>query len=104
MSRWKVTTGSIDIIGVEAETPMEAATKVFETIHKEGKIEKYNRIYNIGLVTECTDIDNYKKDPNNNIFYVLSSKVLANAGLHSISRELELAERKLKNGKKKRYR
>lgn len=102
MRRWRVKTGTIDIIGVDAESPMEAATKAFEIVHKEGKIERYNRMHNIGLLTECTDIDNYKKDPDNNIFYVLSSKVLANAGLHNISKELEFLERKMQNDKKKR--
>ena len=87
--RWRVKTGSIDVVGVEAESPMEAATKVFDQLKEDAKIESENRLYNIGIVIECIDMDRYKKDPDNNIFYVLSSKVLANAGLHSLCNDME---------------
>lgn len=87
--RWRVKTGTIDVIGVEADSPMEAATMVFDQLKEDAKIETENRLYNIGIIIECTDIDLYKQDPDNNTFYVLSSKVLANAGLHSLSQQME---------------
>jgi len=93
IKRWRVKTGSIDIVGVEADSPMEAATKVFELLHEESKIEPENRLYNIGLIVECLDIDKVKKDPDNNTFYVLSSLVLANAGIHELSKELQELEK-----------
>lgn len=91
--RWRVKTGSIDIVGVEADSPMEAATQVFDLLNEESKIEPENRLYNIGLIVECVDIDRVKQDPDNNTFYVLSSLVLANAGLHNLSKELQELEK-----------
>jgi len=87
--RWQVKTGSINVIGVSADSPMEAATLVFEQLHEDSKIESENRLYNIGVIVECIDIEGVKTDPENNTFYVLSSKVLANAGLHNLSRDAE---------------
>jgi len=87
--RWRVKTGTIDVVGVEADSPMEAATKVFDQLKEDSKIEIENRLYNIGVITECIDLDRYKKQPENNIFYVLTSKVLANAGLHSLCKDME---------------
>lgn len=87
--RWRVKTGSIDVVGVEADTPMEAATQVFDQLKEDAKIESENRLYNLGIITECSDIDKCRKDPGNNIFYVLTSKVLANAGLHSLCKDME---------------
>lgn len=93
--RWQVKTGSIDIIGVEADSPMEAATLVFEHLNKEkdSYYNEDNRLYNVGMIVECVDMDNYKKDPENNIFYVLTSKVFANAGLHHFCKDMEHIER-----------
>jgi len=87
--RWRVKTGTIDVVGVEADSPMEAATKVFDQLKEDTKIESENRLFNIGMITECSDLDRYRKDPENNIFYVLTSKVLANAGLHSLCKDME---------------
>lgn len=87
--RWRVKTGTIDVVGVEADSPMEAATLVFDQLKEDAKVESENRLYNIGIIIECIDMDRYKQDPDNNIFYVLSSKVLANAGLHSLSKQME---------------
>lgn len=87
--RWRVKTGTIDVVGVEADSPMEAATKVFDQLKEDAKVEPENRLYNIGILIECIDMDRYKKDPDNNIFYVLSSKVLANAGLHQLCNDME---------------
>jgi len=89
IKRWQVKTGSIDVVGVKADSPMEAATLVFEQLYEDSKIESENRLYNIGVIVECIDMDRVKIDPENNIFYVLSSKVLANAGLHSLCVEAE---------------
>ena len=89
IKRWRVKTGTIDVVEVSAETPMEAATKVFDQLKEDAKIEPENRLYNIGVITECIDLDRYKTDPDNNIFYVLTSKVLANAGLHHLCRDME---------------
>ena len=75
--RWQVRTGSIDVVGVEAESPMEAATKVFDQLKEDAKIETENRLFRIGVIIECRDMDRYRKDPENNTFYVLSSKVLS---------------------------
>jgi len=91
--RWRVKTGSIDVVGVVADIPMEAATMVFDQLKKDAKIEAENRLYNIGSIIECSDLDRYKHDPENNIFYVSSSKVLANAGLHSLSKQMEEFEK-----------
>ena len=97
IKRWQVKTGTIDIVGVEADSPMEAATKVVEQLHQDSKVDplfgEENRLYNVGLITECIDIDRYKKDPENNIFYVLTSKVFANAGLHTFCNDMEEIER-----------
>ena len=68
---------------------MEAATKVFDQLKEDSKIESENRLFNIGIITECSDIERCRKDPENNIFYVLTSKVLANAGLHSLCKDME---------------
>jgi len=87
--RWQVRTGSIDVVGVEAESPMEAAIKVFDQLKEDAKIETENRLFRIGVIIECRDMDRYRKDPENNTFYVLSSKVLANAGLHSLCNDME---------------
>lgn len=89
IKRWQVKTGSIDVVGVQADSPMEAATLVFEQLHEDSKIESENRLYNIGIIVECIDLDNVRQDPDNNTYYVLSSKVLANAGLHNLSRDAE---------------
>ena len=95
--RWQVKTGTIDIIGVEADSPMEAATKVFEQLHNDSKVDplfgEESRLYNVGLITECIDIDRYKINPEENIFYVLTSKVFANAGLHNFCKDMEEIER-----------
>ena len=87
--RWRVKTGTIDIVGVEADNPMEAATKVFDQLKEDAKIETENRLFRIGVIIECSDIDRCRQDPTNNTFYVLSSKVLANAGLHSLCKDME---------------
>ena len=91
--QWRVKTGTIDIINVEAETPMEAATLVVEQLHQDSKIESVNRLYNVGLLIECSDMKHARQDPDNHTFYVLASQVFANAGLHSLSRELEKLEK-----------
>lgn len=91
--QWRVKSGTVDIINVEAETPMEAATLVFEQLHQDSKIEAENRLYNIGLLVECSDMKHARKDPENYTFYVLSSQALANAGLHKLSKQLEQFER-----------
>lgn len=97
--RWQIKTGSIDVIGVEAETPMEAATTLFEQLNDDSKINTFygenNRLYNVGMIVECIDMDNYKKDPENNTFFVLTSKVFANAGLHHFCHDMEEIERML---------
>lgn len=95
--RWQVKTGSIDIVGVEADSAMEAATLVFEQLHEDSKIESENRLYNIGVLVECIDMEGVKTDPENNIFYVLSSIVLANAGLHNLCKDAEYILKELMN-------
>ena len=57
IKRWRVKTGSIDVVGVKADTPMEAATKVFDQLKEDSKIESENRLFNIGIITECSDIE-----------------------------------------------
>jgi len=89
IKHWRVKTGTIDITGVNAETPMEAATLVFDMLRQDAKIESENRLYNIGMIVECIDVEKYKEDPNKNTFYVLSSKVLANAGLYSLAKDMD---------------
>ena len=93
IKRWRVKTGTINIVGVEADSPMEAATQVFEQLNQDSKIESENRLYNIGMIIECIDIDRYKQEPEDNTFYVLSSTVLANAGIHHLCRDLEAIEK-----------
>lgn len=89
IKRWRVKTGTIDVVGVEAETPMEAATKVFDQLKEDAKIEPENRLFNIGVITECSDLEGCRKDPNRFTYYVLTSKVLANAGLHKLCHDME---------------
>lgn len=95
--RWQIKSGSINIIGVEADSPMEAATRVFEQLNDESIITstygEQTRLHNVGLIVECIDIDRYKDDPDNNIFFVLTSKVFANAGLHHLCQDMEEIER-----------
>jgi len=95
-NRYKVVSGKIEVVGVEADSPMEAATKVFEEIYKEFKVEKVNRLLNVGILTEILDLDKYRKDPDNHTFFVLTSIALANAGLHNFSKELIKAEQQIK--------
>lgn len=95
--RWQVKTGSIDVIGVEADSPMEAATVLFEQLNDDSKINTFygedNRLYNVGMLVECIDMDRYKKDPENNTFFLLTSQVFANAGLHHFCKDMELIEK-----------
>jgi len=98
---WKIRTGTIDVVGVTAESPMEAATLVFDQIKNEAKIDREDtRLFRIGLLTECTDMNLYKKNKAAATFYVLTSKVLANAGLHALSKQLSQIEKKLDKKKK----
>lgn len=89
IKHWQVKTGSIDITGVQAETPIEAATRVFDMLREDAKIEAENRLYNIGMIVECIDLQEARKDPENNTFYILSSNVLANAGLYTLAKEMD---------------
>jgi hypothetical protein len=91
---WQVKTGTIDNFGIEADSPMEAATQVFEKLYNKSKefSEEPSGLYNVGVITECIDVHGYKKDPDNNTFYVLTSKVFANAGLHNFCKNMEEME------------
>ena len=103
MKKWSVKTGSIDIVGVSAENPSEAATLVFEQIKEESKIDTYdNRIFRIGLVTECIELNKSKKIKDAT-YYVLTSKILANAVLHQLSKQMEDIEKKLDKKDKNKY-
>lgn len=98
---WRVRTGSIDVVGVTAEDPTEAATLVFDQIKREhDHDEGDSRLFKIGLITECIDLELYPNNKEDATFYVLTSKILANSGLHALSKQMQQVEKKIDRKKK----
>lgn len=101
MKAWRVRTGSIDVVGVTAEDATEAATLVFDQIKREYENDKNDsRLFRIGLITECIDIELYNKSKDDATYYVLTSKILANSGLHALSKQMQQVEKKIDRKKK----
>lgn len=96
MKMWRVRTGSIDVVGVTAEDPTEAATLVFDQIKREHDNDQGDRrLFKIGLITECIDLELYQKNKDDATYYVLTSKILANSGLYALSKQMQKVEKKL---------
>lgn len=86
MKTWEITSGDLDHVEVQAENAMEAATQVVEEYSKHVE-------FDLGFIIECRDVELCKTSPEDGTSFVLSSTVLANAGLHLASAFYEQAEK-----------
>jgi hypothetical protein len=78
LKTWEITSGDLDHVEIEAESAMEAATQVVEGYSKHVD-------FDLGFIIECRDVEMCKTSPEDGTYFVLSSTVLANAGMHIAS-------------------
>jgi len=78
LKTWEITSGDLDHVEIEADNAMEAATQVVEEYSKHAD-------FDLGFIMECRDVEMCKTSPEDGTYFVLSSTVLANAGMHMAS-------------------
>lgn len=86
MKTWEITSGDLDHVEVQAENAMEAATQAVEEYAKHAD-------FDLGFIIECRNTEVCKTSPEDGTYFVLSSTVLANAGMYMASAMYAQAEK-----------